>query len=205
MILFYKYFAGWSTISTLSSYLFPKYKYLNGPALLNTLVSMYFIKLNTNDHVMMSTLAYYTNDLYYIIHTNYYKTYKERMIYFTHHVISIILICRNFNDKDTNISIAMTIMYDIEVSNVGLYVYYIVSKLTREPIILFITNTIETILYAYYRIGLVKYYNDIMIIEHDYFQMLIIFAMYIFGIFSSYALTICMYKKFKKIKILLFK
>ena len=175
----------WTCLTNMVSFFVPT-KPLNVTGVVHNVASVYFL---TNDYypiAIINTLGYYTNDLMNMIYTKYY-TYSERCIYTVHHIATMFFfVMRN---EDTNYLVAV-LFRDVELSNLALFGYYFLSKLTRDPVTLAVANTVEAMVYGYYRLGLIYHFIFYYpVVKEYYIQQFLFVGLYGFGLYFTYVLS----------------
>ena len=162
-------------------------KYQNCSAFLHTSLSLYLLTHGYEDVAILNSISYYTNDVISIVHSGTYDIWKKAFFIF-HHIVSIHILTAHMNT--TNRDVIFGLFMEVEKSNIMLYVYYFVSKMTRDKTIMAFVSTVEAAVYTYYRIGMIiTIYKNIHIISDDYVQCALTFGLYVFGVYSSVLLT----------------
>ena len=175
----------WTFLTNIISFFVPV-KPLNVTGLLHNVCSVYFLNNNLYQTAVVNTLGYYTNDIMNIVYTSYY-TNTERIVYFLHHMVSVFFLV--MKDVDTYY-LTVIIFRDIEFSNLALFGYYFISKMTNDLVVLTAVNTIEALIYGYYRLGLIHYYvRYYAIIKEYYIHQVLFFGLYSFGVYYTYVLS----------------
>ena len=175
----------WTCLTNVVSFFLPT-KPLHFTGLLHNLSSVYFLNNNLYPMAIVNTLGYYTNDIMNIVYTKYY-TYSERVIYSFHHMISIFFLVMKNSDT---YYLTVIIFRDLEFSNLALFGYYYLSKMTNDPVILAIANIVETLVYGYYRLGLMYYFvYYYSAIKEYYIHQILFFGLYGFGVYFTYVLS----------------
>lgn len=175
----------WTCLTNVVSFFLPT-KPLNVTGVVHNVASIYFLNNNLYPMAIVNTLGYYTNDLMNMVYTKYY-TYSERVVYSFHHIISMFFLIMN---NEETYYLTITIFRDLELSNLALFGYYYLSKMTKDPFILAIANIIEAMVYGYYRVGLMYYYvHYYSIIKEYYFHQTLFLGLYGFGIYFTYVLS----------------
>ena len=175
----------WTCLTNMVSFFVPT-KPLNVTGVVHNVASVYFL---TNDYypiAIINTLGYYTNDIMNIVYTKYY-TYSERVIYSIHHIASMFLFVTKNEDTDYLVAV---LFRDVEFSNLALFGYYYLSKMTNDPVTLAVANTIEAMVYGYYRLGLMYYFVYYYpLIKEYYVQQILFLGLYGFGAYFTYVLS----------------
>lgn len=186
----------WTCLTNLVSFFVSK-KPLTLTGVMHNVSSLYFLTNNLYPMAIANTLGYYTNDLMNMIYTKYY-TYSERCVYSVHHLVSMFLFV--MINEDTYY-VTITVFRDIELSNLALFGYYYLSKLTNDPVILAVANTLEALVYGYYRLGLAYYYFYYYpVIKEHYVHQILAFAVYMFGVYFTYVLSSSAVHKLMKLR-----
>jgi len=175
----------WTCLTNVVSF-FLSTKPLHFTGLLHNVSSVYFLNNNMHPMAIVNTLGYYTNDIMNIVYTKYY-TYSERVVYSFHHMVSIFFLM--MTNPDTYY-LTVTIFRDLEFSNLALFGYYYLSKLTNDPVLLAVANTIEALVYGYYRLGLIYYFvHYYSVIKEYYIHQVLFVGLYSFGVYFTYVLS----------------
>jgi hypothetical protein len=82
----------------------------------------------------------------------------------------------------------LKVFRDIELSNVALNIFYVVSKLTKCKEVLAVANGMEALGYGYYRVGLLKHGVQELWKNDSITNKLLFGTMYSFGVFFTGAL-----------------
>ena len=86
--------------------------------------------------------------------------------------------------------LTVIIFRDLEFSNLALFGYYYLSKMTNDPVILVIANIVEALVYGYYRLGLMYYFvYYYSAIKEYYIHQILFFGLYGFGVYFTYVLS----------------
>lgn len=188
MILSYYFFlslSSWTAFTnTLQRYVPHKPMHLAG--CVHNILSVYLLSKSMHGLAAINTLGFYTNDTMSMVYTNY-CTPTERYTYMFHHAISIYFLVVPNPDIQP---IVVAVFKDLELSNLALYAYYYLSKLTANRDVLAVANAAEALVYGYYRLGLVRHY-----VEHfettksHYMEQTLGFGLYLFGAYFTYVLS----------------
>lgn len=161
-------------------------KPLNVAGLMHNLLSVYFLTSEYNVLATLNTLGFYTNDIIHILYTNYY-TRSECCTYLFHHSISIFFLVAN---NPNTYPLTILVFRDIELSNLALYSYYYLSKLTKNKCVIAFASAAEALTYGYYRMGLLYHYvSHFSEIKTHYVEQALGAGLYLFGAYFSYILA----------------
>jgi hypothetical protein len=176
----------WTVLTKLASNII-KRKHVSYVSMLHTGSCIYLLSTNNNQLATINTVAYFTHDMMNIVHTNYY-TIQNRCIFSFHHIISIVTLV-SVQDGNELYPMMLNTLYDIEMSNLALYAYYLISKIANLQT-LAICNGLEALMYGYYRVGIIKHcYNELLYNTSEHYTHSILFlSMYSFGVFFTGAL-----------------
>lgn len=197
MLTYFLSLSCWSYLT----YIIPSFvvkRPLSITAVLHNISSSILLYYNYNYLVISNTLAYYTNDLMNMIHTNHYSSNKCLVMSF-HHILSMILLS-SFS-INSHMYITMIICFkDIEYSNLALNGYYYSAKYFTNPYILAVLNGGETIIYGYYRIKIIKYFIiNYDLVEKHLFESFLFICIYVFGLYFTLVLTYSTFQKCSKL------
>lgn len=171
----------WTCLTNVVSFFLPT-KPLHFAGLLHNVSSVYFLNNNLYPMAIVNTLGYYTNDIMNMVYTKYY-TCTERAIYSFHHIVSMFFLI--MINPDTYY-LTVIVFRDIEFSNLALFGYYYLSKMTNDPVILAIANTVEALIYGYYRLGLMYYFvHYYSVIKEYYIHQILFLGLYAFGAYFT--------------------
>ena len=152
----------------------------------HNLLSVYLLSKGMHALASINTLGFYTNDIINMVYTSYY-TPTERYTYLFHHAVSIYFLVVPNPDIQP---IVIAVFRDVELSNVALYAYYYLSKLTAHKDVLAVANAAEAFVYGYYRVGLVRHYVEhFEAVKSHYIEQTLGFGLYFFGAYFTYVLS----------------
>ena len=183
---FFVSLSGWTVLSKMASFFIGSKKHSHFVGMLHNLSSVYLLNNNCYTEAITNSLGYYTNDIMRLVYMDYYTT-SERVTFILHHLASIFFFV---NKNDDTYYPTMTVFRRIELSNLALFNYYYLSKVTRDPVILAVANTVETAVYGYYRVGLIYYlFHFYPVIKHHYIHLVLSVGLYGFGVYYTCVLS----------------
>ena len=189
---FFLSLSSWTAFTnTLQRYVHHKPMHVAG--CVHNILSVYLLSKGMHGLATINTLGFYTNDTMSMVYTSY-CTPTERYTCMFHHAISIYFLV--LPNPGIN-PLVVAVFRDVELSNLAMYAYYYLSKLTAHRDVLAIANVAEALVYGYYRLGLVRHYVEhFETVKSHYMEQTLGAGLYVFGAYFTYVMSSFAVRKF---------